>query len=374
MAMSIELLSAVIHGFTKEAHSNDIHDIVKKVHLLDISLPAVLNLVSGINNLIGKPGGTVTYGQFGTDGRQGLFPDSFRQYTEANLNEISFLQLSHSAIDELIKTAREEALSTGGHILVSTYVQNNQPYSMVAMIKQKGGVVLNEEYIPTDILEIDTTKIHQAVRININRYKLDTGDNGIDNGDGDDQNYLCFVGNSRSNSASAYFVKALGCTKGMASSRATGNAIRSVQKYFQNKGMSRKLSSKAKYAVIDYLTRKLEAKEPATLDEICHEILSQIPAEEMDKCSDMREYLNGEEGKVPEQFTIHPATLRKNAKIKGEASKWSLLFDITALGETEEAEIHYHTNSKSITIKDLPLKLILDIEKELAKRKDLQEE
>lgn len=40
----------------------------------------------------------------------------------------------------------------------------------VAMVKERGGMVLSADLEPTEITEIDLSKLHQAARVNLDRY------------------------------------------------------------------------------------------------------------------------------------------------------------------------------------------------------------
>lgn len=67
------LKHAIIHSFTKEAHTDIIGNVVKKDIVLDTENRALIALAQGINGLIGTTGNSVVYGQFSNDGRQGPF-------------------------------------------------------------------------------------------------------------------------------------------------------------------------------------------------------------------------------------------------------------------------------------------------------------
>lgn len=368
--MAFELSHAVIHSFSKEANTSLVTDVVKKEVLLNSELPAVVSLVTGVVRLLGKAGNAVSYGQFGDDMRQGPFPAAFDAYTSNIADQNSFLQISHTALDELVAQAKDEPLSTGGHILVAQYTNDTTPFTVVAMIKQKGGVSLDKDYVPVEITEIDLTKVHQAARINLSRYKevSATPPSTDEQGEDDvDMTYLCFLGQGRNNQASGYFVKALGCTKGIASSRATQNAIKAVEKYFSEAAL-KKYRTKARDAVVTYLQKKLTTGENASLDEICHAASSCVPAEEQENVAQLKEFLNNEQNQVPAQFSVHESTLKKRIRIKADAGNWSIQFEQQILGTTPDSIICYNKESKTLTISSLTDQLIKSIETEIQSR------
>lgn len=250
--MPVELQHAVIHSFTKTANTVEVTDVVKKGVLLDNRLAAVIALVDGVAGLLGKQGNSVTYGQFGDDMRQGRFPQAFQSYTDTPNDQAIFLQLSHTATDELAARAKEESLSTGGHILVASYVSNATSHLLVAMIKQRGGVSLDENYIPIEITEIDLSKVYQAARINLSSYAhaMRAAETSETEEESEiDRTYLCFLGQNKNNQASGYFITALGCTKGVASARATRGAIDAINKFFSSEKL-RTHKTRARDAVV----------------------------------------------------------------------------------------------------------------------------
>lgn len=111
------LKHAIIHSFTKEAHTDVIGKVVKKEVVLDTENRALIALAQGINGLIGTTGNSVVYGQFSNDERQGPFPAAFDAYTDNLPDSSAFLALSYLVMDQLVEQAAKRVLSTGGHIL-----------------------------------------------------------------------------------------------------------------------------------------------------------------------------------------------------------------------------------------------------------------
>jgi nucleoid-associated protein len=364
--MPVQLQHAVIHSFNKLVNTQVIDDIVKKDVLLDITLPAVSSLVDGVASLLGKQGNALTYGQFGENNRQGTFPPAFGAYTADVANPMIFLALSYSALDELCDCAAEELLATGGHILVSSYFLNGAAFMLVAMIKQRGGVVLNEDYVPIEITEIDLSKVYQAARININNYVAAQVDELEE--DANERTYLAFLGQNKGNAASAYFVKALGCVKGISSSRATSTVIDAIQRYFKEDEQLRPLRSKARDQVVSYLQRKANAGNLASLDDIIHEISGLVQAEHRERVQGLLQYLNDDNRKVPSQFFVDEKTLKRKIRIKGEDAQWAIQFEQNILGEAPDSKISYNRERHTLTINELGDELVGKIETELNSR------
>ncbi|WP_236529747.1 nucleoid-associated protein [Pseudomonas syringae] len=144
----ITLKTAIIHSFKKLAKTSFISEVVKKDVALDTENPALHFLVNGIHGLIGKEGNSVVYGQFANDDRQGPFPERFTAFVEVQDDEARFIDLTHLAMDQLVEQAGNQVLSTGGHILCAQYTAGATDFFLVASMKERGGIQLDENYVP----------------------------------------------------------------------------------------------------------------------------------------------------------------------------------------------------------------------------------
>ncbi|MBV4472428.1 nucleoid-associated protein [Pseudomonas siliginis] len=373
----ITLKTAIIHSFKKIAHTDLVSDVVKKDVVLDIQNPALESLVEGINGLIGKEGNSVVYGQFADDGRQGPFPDRFGAYVEVCGDETEFIELTHLAMDQLVEQARDQTLATGGHILCAQYTSGASDFFLVASIKQRGGIQLDENYVPKAIQEVDLKTVQQAARINFVKFASVTaaacaaaGNTVVDAEGAEevDSTYLCFISRGRDSQASDYFISALGCAKGVASGRATKNAIDFVGRFFRSKKELKPFAYKAKEAVVRYLQDRLSDGKSARLDAICHAAIQHVPPDLVDEIAGLKDYLNEEKHRVPEDFTVNAKSLKEKTRIKGEAASWSLQFERGALGREATSDVYYDEDRKKLTLSNMNQELVELIEKELQAR------
>lgn len=374
----ITLKTAIIHSFKKIAHTGLVSDVVKKDVVLDTQNPALESLVEGINGLIGKEGNSVVYGQFADDGRQGPFPDRFSTYVDVCDDEAKFIALTHLAMDQLVEQARDQTLATGGHILCAQYTSGASDFFLVASIKQRGGIQLDENYVPKAIQEVDLKTVQQAARINFVKFASVTaaaacvaaGNTVVDAEDAEeaDSTYLCFISRGRDSQASDYFISALGCAKGVASGRATKNAIDYVGRFFRNNRELKPFAYKAKEAVVRYLQDRLVDGKSARLDAICHAAIQHVPPDLVDEIAGLKDYLNDEKHRVPEDFTVNAKSLKEKTRIKGEAASWSLQFERGALGKEATSDVYYDEGRKKLTLSNMNQELVDLIEKELKAR------
>lgn len=373
----ITLKSAVIHSFKKLAHTDHISKIVKKDQALDTTNPALETLVKGIHGLIGKEGNSVVYGQFADDDRQGPFPARFASFTQNPDDEEKFISLTHLAMDELVDQAGKQVLSTGGHILCARYSSGGVDFFLVASMKERGGIQLDDNFVPKAIQEVDLSKVQQAARINLQSFIAISSADRTEPQDAEvagaeveevDSTYLCFISRGRDSQASDYFITALGCAKGVASGRATKNAIDNVARFFRGNPQLKALGYRAKEAVVKYLQEQLVNGKSARLDAICHVAVSHVPAELVDEIAGLKEYLNSEKNRVPDDFTVNERSLKEKTRIKGDSSNWSLQFERGALGEKANAVVFYDKSNQKLTLSNLSAELVKVIEKELSER------
>lgn len=360
--MAFELKHVVIHSFEKDKGTTVV-DKSKTVlkPLFDHTIGTLTSLTEGINSLLGKKGNNVVWGQFGSENREGLVPERTEIFTK-NINAANFEALTHIALTELVTQASEESFATGGHTLFAYYISDAIPFILIANIKQRDGLRLGPDYIPVNSVDIDMNKVQQACRINLARYSesllpIDEVDDDDPANIDKDKTYLCFISKGRDSEASAYFIKALGCIPGIASTRATSNSIEAIEDFFRENEQLSDFSSQARDNVISYLTKKHSDGEKATLQGLQAAAASAIPAELSDLAEQIEmlsDVLNSEESRIPEEFTVSKSVLDKKTKIRGKSNRWSAQFDRSALGTSIDNVICYNEIEDKLIFSDVP--------------------
>lgn len=395
--MPFKIHHSVIHGFVKDARK-DIAQVVKKDQLLDTKLPGVISLVKGMSVLLGKKENNQVWGRFGSDGREGPFPAAFGKCVGAQPigdtpDAAAFLALTHLVVDQVTQQAAAEPLSTGGHILCAMYdTEAGDTAVIIAMIKQKGGVLLDENYVPVGIVEVDMSKLHQAAQIRVADFleaaaaaaEKDpvAADNGADEdspevaivaaapvaqkaGADNDAVYLSFLSQRASRDSSAYFVTALGCVVGLSSTRATSKLFEAVDAYFNDRKEINTLRKQAKERLSEYLQGRLAAGEPATLNGVHEELIRVVPADKADYVADLQEYLNGEKFKVPEHFEVNADVVKRFSKVLLQNERISIKFDRGMLGSDANSTLFYDKDKKTLTYRNLPEEFVARLDSAL---------
>src|SRR3546814_927330 len=234
-----ELKFAIIHSLDKTEGALSA-SVRTRDSVLDIQKPVIEDLAEKLAKLVGKDGSSVYWGQFGTGRREGLFP-SHVQPLISDCTEAAFIAMSKVAMEELRGKASQESFATGGHVCFFVYRIRTSSFLLVAMVKERGGMVLSAALEPTEITEIDLSKLHQAARVNLDRYGAFLAPaNGKaistqhTSEDGTEKTYLCFINRKSQSDVAEYFVEALGCEKGVASGRTTKAVVTEIRNYVKS--------------------------------------------------------------------------------------------------------------------------------------------
>ena len=352
--MSVNLTFSVIHQLVKEPRERLMPSVIVE-DVLDCSLDTVDTLVKDVIKLYGTRDNNAVFGTFGSADEVGAFPRHFETFLNENHTAESFLSLTKNAMRSLEIKSRDVNFASGGYLLFSLYETGGQQFLIVAMIKQKEGLQLDENLVPIGIIELDLNKLHQAAKINFSKYAQ------YQNAGEEEQqelSYLSFVSPKSNQSASGYFIKALGCSKGIAASTATSGFISGITSFFQSKNELRESKSEAKKDVITYLRGCISEDRQATIGDVVGSVRPCYPSsyDEEDKVvldNELTALLNSDEYQVPSAFVVHESTVNKKARIKVKSDNWQAQLEKSALGVTSDAEIHFDRENRKLTFNRL---------------------
>lgn len=358
--MDVTVNKVVIHELIKEQHRDPLPlNPMKKV--IPSKNEVVVKLVAGILELYGKRNNSAQYGVFKKGPTAGSFPREFDSYYKLKLpSEKEFLEISEVALGELYRLAKSNPASSGGYILIADIESEGGRFLLVAMLKKKDGIRLNQYLIPEELEQIDINSIHQAAKLNIQKYGLfvNAGDE-----EKDEMNYLSFVTPSSNKAATGYFVEALGCSKGTASSKATDTLIRESVAFFRDKPELKESRFDFKDELIRYLHDCVDNGRSVKLSEVDLIARKYFPGSEIEETDAFSEALytklNSEINSVPKEFPANSLVLKRHTHIKYKSDSWQILFDKDLLGVTADSEIQYVVDrtgkaNDSLVLSNLP--------------------
>lgn len=364
--MGIIIHRVIIHELIKEQHK-PFEAVDKKKVVLPTDNVVVLKLLQGVTGLYGRRNNSAHYGTFLDGAKAGYFPPAFKDYFDLSQpKDDDFIKLSHTAMDELERSAVSTPAASGGYILAADYESEHGRFFLIAMLKKKAGIRLSEQLVPETVQELDLNSLHQAARINFERfgqYKTAKPEEKAE------INYLSFVSPSTNKSTAGYFIKALGCSKGTASAKATELVIIESSDFFKTKPELKPVRVKFKIELTTYLTECAKLGKSATLSKVETIARKYFPEDDHQKADEWAEELyarlNGEKNAVPNEFPVSSTVLKKHTYIKHKAEKWDINFEVNALGITSDAEIQYDKQGAKLIIRHLPADMREKIEEAL---------
>jgi nucleoid-associated protein len=370
------LKSAVIHSLEKDAH--DTMTTVRHARgLLDVTDRMVMQLARQLADLVGKDGNSVLWGQFAPANREGDFPGAVRTLMGEEVATSAFMDMSVTAMNELRDQAEKKTGASGGHIFFGHYQTNGSDFLLVAMIKQKGAITLSDDLRPTEIKEIDMSKLHQAARINLARYgeHLSPGAPADESADAataenaEEKTYLCFVNRRGREEVADYFVDALGCVKGTSSSQLTVKLLKFVKQFVRDVPELANLHPEIKQGVVDYM-QSLGESGNVRLDEVVHAAKAKVHATHADLLDGLKPFLNSEQCQIPDEFSLSRQALKPHIRINAKKQSWALWFETGIVGTTN-SELLYDPAHQTLTLTDLPPETVTSIEAALRARGQL---
>ncbi|EPQ8921017.1 nucleoid-associated protein [Enterobacter hormaechei] len=310
-----DIKHVIVHELIKES-GNDF-DYENPFNLrkteLDKENKIVNKLVEDVIKLYGSRGNTAHYGIFKKDNDRGPIPDEFNNYFSlTNYSSKDFINLSISIMKQLFESAKGQSWPSGGYIVFTDYISNGVRFLLVTMIKKKGGMRISPALEPEEMIHLDLSNINQAAKINFHLYNQYLS---ADETARTELTFLSFVSKTKGQSASAYFISALGCDKGIASSAATRALPREARNFFKKDVDSKPFAEAFRNKVIRYLDETNRADQPAKLTDIADIAAAQLTSLEEDKRNEIIEgfmqHLNNENMRIPSEFVINKSTLDK---------------------------------------------------------------
>ncbi|EMF7245000.1 nucleoid-associated protein [Klebsiella variicola] len=358
--MAFDLKHCVIHELVKESGKQSVDTSIKP--LLPEDDKHVMTLVMSLNDLIGKRENQAARGTFDTDDATFKVPPAFQSYYEGDCSADFFHAFTKVCMQELAKQAKDptRVAASGGAIVFAHYQSNHTQFMLITMVKQKEALRLNKDLKPVGTVQLDLSKIHQAARINFDRYyQHETIES-----EEDKPTYLAFVSPKVNLDASGYFVASLGCSDSVPSAKATDGALNGVRNFFSANSELTAYKTKAYEAVLQYLNDK-EPGELASLTEIEHVVRKVVPIEKQTNIDNFVDYLNSEEVGLPLEFSINRMILGKRSKVKAKSTGWELSFEKRFFGTAAGSVIQYMRNEKKLVISRLDEETIKKLEEAL---------
>ncbi|KAA8726729.1 nucleoid-associated protein [Ewingella americana] len=376
----LSIKHVIVHELIKEAQKDFDHS--NRYNLrdteLDKSNAIVQKLVDGVVDLYGSRGNLAHHGVFKSDPTLcGPVPDLFNTYRSVTpSNTVDFINISKQIMMQMYKEAKNQTWSSGGYVVFTDYESQGLRYLLVTMIKKKNGVTISENLNPEEMIHLELNYINQAARINFQKYHEYSVADDIKK---TEISYLSFISKTNGQSASAYFIAALGCDKGIASAGATRKLPTEIKKFFKKHPELAPHAEEFKNKIIKYLEKQYESKISASLSDVEAKAFEQLSFLNDDEKRDnllgkMMQHLNSEGVGIPSDFVVNKGSLDKLRKVIYKNPSYSFNFDKELLGDNADAKIYYNDATGNLIFNNLPEEAKTKIRSALKEKKPVKGE
>ena len=216
----MQLNHLVIRELTKESEDSEVH-ISDKGGAVDIHSAMANQLFDALLSAFDRRS-ALTHGSFNNENTDGYpFISAFEGFVNSANSKDDFQALVDTGLSQLAAAMGSPSArtATGGYMIFANYSSDRYDFLLVALVRDRSSIALNEDLLPTEVMEVNLEQLHQAARINISTYKA-----GKDS-------YLSFVGSKEKGDVTHYFTNAFGCTDVTPSKKSTGELIRAARDF-----------------------------------------------------------------------------------------------------------------------------------------------
>ncbi|MGH8382593.1 nucleoid-associated protein YejK [Pseudomonas sp.] len=328
-----------------------IHQIDKKpdgspavLHLASENLPetqAIENLVHDVNDTYNAKTGKA-WGFF--HGESGAYPFSgwLAKLTGGNTE---FIDFTRTAAAHLTKLMEESNLAVGGHILFALYQQGMTEYLTIAILQQAETVAVAADLSVSVSRNLDTGTLHFVARINLSEWKHNPAS----------RQYISFIKSKKGRKASDYFRDFIGCQEGIDAPGETRTLLKAFTDFVKAEDLAADTASEKSHELVAYAQAQGKIGEPISLDH-----LSELLNEDSPKT--FADFIRAGSYGISESFAADKRTLNQYRRYTGRAEGMSISFEAHLLGK----RVEFDQDNASLTIKNLPMKLISQLRRSAA--------
>lgn len=345
----MEILESIIHGVLKNKETNGDGSVniryreeaLKVDDRLNLLCTDVLALYTKLSN---------GYGTFGNEEVIHQFPPLMKKYTA---KDIDLVQFSKSTCLLVSSKMQDQFMATTSWPLFVRYNNQGKSWLLIAMLKLKEGVGLNEATLDlSDSLSFDISHLHEAARIDIEKWAKN------------EQPYLSFIKRRAGESdISKYFRNALSCTDYTDAKHNTELTIKAVADYCQTQGWDAAKIQETRDKLYNFCVEMKHNELPVNINALSAHINSQAP-------DDFVRFVKEEGYEVNDIFSPNPASYKKLMRVSRRFGSISVSFDV---GDLRNEMVKYREDIDAIVIRQPPRELIDDMRRALGELEDADE-
>ncbi|KAB0686524.1 nucleoid-associated protein [Burkholderia territorii] len=335
----MELHRAVVHVLNKQ-RLEDGTSPPATITLRPAVLPAgdqLTSLVSRLRTLYNSKTGR-GYGTFNPD--QVAYPLSALMADYANPGW-DFLGFTHGAMQVLKQRIDQAALATGGYIFFAHYVEGEDAFMLIASLKNRPGLVFNDQLELANQQHIDLDHLHEMARVNLTGWSA-----GVDR-------YLSFAKRrSSTDDFTRYFREFIGCNEFTQSKALTRGLLEALQLYVSQDDVTPEERQRRRQIVYDYCEEKRVAGERISLQALSGRLSDDAPQAFLDFVNQQADLA------VADDFEPDPSVYRTLRRISGGDKGIRVSFDADLIGK----RVFFDSEQKALIMRDLPPALLRQVE------------
>ncbi|MCV2402638.1 nucleoid-associated protein [Marinomonas sp. C2222] len=245
---------------------------------------------------------------------------------------------------EYLKYLEQVEEAEGGLLWFNHFELHDTQFLYIVLLKRKSGIVLSADLSLSQVDQIETEKLHMALRINLTAWQSN-----------DEGRYIAFRFGRAPKFEKEYFTQFIGCDEPKVASKETKKLVDLTSAFCQTEEFAPKQANTFKKVVSEHCQSKIEDNEPLTMKELATEVQAKFSVEQANKFLDIA---NSDDFKMEKELFVEKAALKKLTRLSGSSRSLTLSFDADLLGES----ITYDSSSNALTFKDIPKSLLKQLQ------------
>lgn len=262
---------------------------------------------------------------------------------------VDFVAFSHAASEILADALNspQAQQAKGGYLLLNHYTHQDKHFLSVVLLRMRQGISLSADLSFTGVDELNLDTLHMAARINLTDWRT-----------GAIERYIAFKIGRQARDVTDYFSNFIGCTEHTAAKLDTKSLVAATREFCVRRDLSESDTLGVRRQVDELCRERLRTGAPVLLVDISNLLDARYPPQQEEDASLFLAIAQEEYG-LTNSPAIDKTALRALVRFSGNTKKLAISFDADILGST----VRYDRDAKSLTITELPEKLIDDLEK-----------
>jgi nucleoid-associated protein len=266
-----------------------------------------------------------------------------------------FVAFSHGASELLIDKLNEPTAqqAKGGYLLLNHYTHQGSHFLSVVLLRMRQGISLSADLSFTAVDELNLDTLHMAARINLSDWRAAAT-----------ERYIAFKIGRQARDVTQYFSDFIGCREYRAAKEDTKNLVAATGDFCARRNLSESETLGVRRQVEELCRDRLDSGSPVFLEDIASLLDARYPPED-EKGQGLFLSIAQDDYGLTNTPAIDRGGLRSLVRYSGKTKKLAISFDADLL---DQGAVRYDSDTKSLTITELPESLLAELERTHAPR------